>query len=93
MFYLIQRRYNEANYCIRMFKQISDKKLSIENIAFLLTKIFSKTKVYRLLRIYYWIKKKIKNRLYYKIYIDPIRFLKNLIQTPILVIDENKKTK
>ena len=27
------------------------------------------------------------------IYIDPSRFFKNLIQIPILVIDENKKTK
>ena len=63
MFFLIQRRYNEANYCIKMFKKISDRKLSVENIAFSFTKIFSKRKVYRLLRMYYWVRKKTKNRL------------------------------
>ena len=62
MFFLIQRRYNEANYCINMFQQISHRKLSVENIAFLFTKMFSKRKVYRLLRMYYWIGKKIKNK-------------------------------
>ena len=62
MFFLIQRRYNEANYCINMFQQISHRRLSVENIAFLSTKMFSKRKVYRLLRMYYWIGKKIKNK-------------------------------
>ena len=60
MFFLIQRRYNEANYCIKMFKRISGKKISIENISFLLANIFNKRKVYKILRKYYWMQKKIK---------------------------------
>ena len=42
---------------------VSDKKLSVENIAFLFTKMFPKAKVYRILRMYYWMQKKIRNRL------------------------------
>tara|TARA_B100000242_G_scaffold212289_1_gene154471 strand:- start:161 stop:1732 length:1572 start_codon:yes stop_codon:yes gene_type:complete len=62
MFFLKQRRYNEADYCIKMFKKISGRKISVENISTLLTKIFNKRKVYKILRKYYWMQKKIINR-------------------------------
>ncbi len=62
MFFLVQRRYNEADYCIKRFRKISGKKISIENFSFLLTKMFTKRKIYKILRKYYWVQKKIKNR-------------------------------
>ena len=38
MFFLVHRRYNEADYCVKIYKELSIKKLTIENIAFLLQK-------------------------------------------------------
>ena len=63
MFFLVHRRYNEADYCDKIYKELSIKKLTIENVAFLFTKIFSKRRVYKILRMYYWLRKIIKNNL------------------------------
>ena len=60
MFFLVHRRYNEAHYCISMYKDLTEKKVSIEKLSFLFSRIFSITKVYKLLRKYYWFEKKIK---------------------------------
>ena len=63
MFFLVHRRYNEANYCIYRYKNIIGKKISVENIAFTFSRIFSIRKVYKILRKYYWLKKRIKNNI------------------------------
>ena len=63
MFFLVHRRYNEANYCIYMYNDMIGKKFSIEKLAFLFSKIFSINRVYRILRKYYWLEKKIKNNI------------------------------
>ena len=65
MFFLTQRRYNEANYCISMFLILTNKKLNIERIAFLLSKYLSFTKTYKILRMYYWIIKIMRNKINY----------------------------
>ena len=61
MFFLVHRRYNEADYCIKVYKELAIRKLTIENIAFLFAKLFSMRRVYKILRIYYWLRKIIKN--------------------------------
>ncbi len=63
MFFLVHRRYNEASYCIYMYNKIIESKFSIEKIAFLFSRIFSIKRVYRILRMYYWFQKKVKNKL------------------------------
>ena len=63
MFFLVHRKYNEANYCISMYMKIAEKRISIEKTAYYFSQIFSKAKVYRILRMYYWLQKKIKNRI------------------------------
>ena len=63
MFFLVHRRYNEANYCIYMYNNMISKKISIEKLAFLFSRIFSINRVYRILRKYYWLEKKIKNNI------------------------------
>jgi len=62
MFFLTHRRYNEASYCIERYLKLSKNKLNIENAAFLLSKLFSISKIYKLLRMYYWSIKIIKNK-------------------------------
>ena len=61
MFFLVHRRYNEAHYCIYMYKNLTEEKFSIEKLAFLFSRIFSIRRVYKILRKYYWFEKKIKN--------------------------------
>ena len=63
MFFLVHRKYNEANYCISMYMKIAEKRISIEKTAYYFSQIFSKAKVYRILRMYYWLQKKIKNKI------------------------------
>ena len=63
MFFLVHRRYNEANYCIYMYNEIIESKFSIEKIAFLFSRIFSINRIYKILRMYYWFQKKVKNKL------------------------------
>ena len=60
MFFLVHRRYNEAHYCIYMYKNITEEKISVEKLAFLFSRIFSIRRVYKILRKYYWLEKKIK---------------------------------
>ena len=92
MFFLVHRRYNEAHYCIYMYKNLTEEKFSIEKLAFLFSRIFSIRRVYKILRKYYWFEKKIK-KITLNFKIDPSRILRNLIQTAILAIDENNNTK
>ena len=61
MFFLVHRRYNEAHYCLYMHKKMIGAKFSIENLAFLFSRVFSIRRVYKILRMYYWLEKKIKN--------------------------------
>ena len=63
MFFLVHRRYNEAHYCIYMHKNLTEEKISVEKLAFLFSKIISIRRVYKILRKYYWLKKKIKNNI------------------------------
>ena len=60
MFFLVHRRYNEAHYCLSMYKDLTEEKFSIEKLSFLFSRIFSIRVVYKLLRKYYWFEKKIK---------------------------------
>tara|TARA_B100000427_G_scaffold328603_1_gene342134 strand:- start:459 stop:2198 length:1740 start_codon:yes stop_codon:yes gene_type:complete len=63
MFFLVYRRYNEANYCIQMYNKLTDKKFSIEILALSFSKWFSIRQSYRLLRMYYWFIKKVKRKI------------------------------
>ena len=60
MFFLVHRRYNEAHYCISMYKDLTEEKFSIEKISFLFSRIFSIRRVYKILRKFYWFEKKVK---------------------------------
>ena len=62
MFFLVYRRYNEANYCIYMYQKLINKKISIEILAFTFSKWFSIRKTYKVLRMYYWFRKKLKRK-------------------------------
>ena len=62
MFFLVQRRYNEAHYCIYMYNKLIDRKISIELLAFTFSKWFSIKSIYRILRMYYWLKKIVKRK-------------------------------
>ena len=63
MFFLVHRRYNEAHYCINMYINVKEEKISVEKLAFLFSSIFSIRIVYKILRKYYWLQKKIKNNI------------------------------
>jgi hypothetical protein len=46
-----------------MYKNITEEKISAEKLAFLFSRIFSIRRVYKILRKYYWLQKKIRNNI------------------------------